>query len=86
MGIISNILTENDERLIAEDIVIMLTQKGVSYAQAERILEEADRQARKVPLINLGEEPFVPTDSSGTKYPVGGISIPRPSDSREYNQ
>ncbi len=52
MGI-ADVLTENDERLIAKDIVIMLTQKGVSYAQAERILEEADRQARKVPIIEL---------------------------------
>ncbi|MCI8372447.1 MAG: hypothetical protein HFI75_08630 [Lachnospiraceae bacterium] len=52
MGI-ADVLTENDERLIAKDIVIMLTQKGVSYAQAERILEEADRQAGKVPLIEL---------------------------------
>ncbi len=50
---IADVLTENDERLIAKDIVIMLTQKGVSYAQAERILEEADRQARKVPIIEL---------------------------------
>lgn len=50
---IADVLTENDERLIAKDIVIMLTQKGVSYAQAERILEEADRQAGKVPLIEL---------------------------------
>lgn len=31
-------------------------------------------------------EPFVPTDSSGTKYSVGGISIPRPSDIHEHNQ
>ncbi len=52
MGI-SDILTENDERLIAEDIVVMLSQKGVSYAQAERILEEADRQVRQVTLIEL---------------------------------
>lgn len=52
MGI-ADVLTENDERLIAKDIVIMLTQKGVSYAQAERILVEADRQAGKVPLIEL---------------------------------
>lgn len=52
MGI-ADVLTENDERLIAKDIVIMLTQKGVSYAQAERILEEADRQAREVPIIEL---------------------------------
>ena len=83
---ISEVLTENDERLIAKDIVVMLSQKGVSYAQAERILEEADRQVRKVPLIDIGEEPFVPTDSSGTKYPVGGIAIPRPSDIHEHNQ
>lgn len=83
---ISEVLTENDERLIAEDIVIMLSQKGVSYAQAERILEEADRQARKVPLISIDEKPFVPTDSSGTKYPVGGIAIPRSSDIHEHNQ
>lgn len=79
-------LTENEERLLAKDIVIMLTQKGVSYAQAEKILEEADRQMRKVPLIDISEEPFVPTDSSGTKYPVGGIAIPRPSDIHEHNQ
>lgn len=31
-------------------------------------------------------ESFVPTDSSGTKYPVGGIAIPRPSDIHEHNQ
>lgn len=88
-------ITENEERLIvstdidniiAREIVKLLRQKGVSNAQAERILKEADRQVRKVPLIDIGEEPFVPTDSSGTKYPVGGIAIPRPSDIHEHNQ
>ena len=73
-------LTENDERLLAKDIVIMLTQKGVSYAQASSILVEAQDQLRKVPLIDVSEDLFVPTDSSGTKYPVGGISIPRPAE------
>lgn len=50
---ISKILTENDERLIAKDIVVMLTQKGVSFAQASSILAEAQDQLRKVPLIEL---------------------------------
>lgn len=85
MGI-ADVLTEGDERLIAREIVKLLRQKGVSYNQAVRILKEADRQARKVPLISIDEKPFVPTDSSGTKYPVGGIAIPRPSDIHEHNQ
>lgn len=50
---ISNILTENDERLIAEDIVVMLSQKGVSYEQAQRILSEACARVAKVPIIEL---------------------------------
>ena len=79
-------LAEYDEHLIAKDIVTMLTQKGVSFAQASNILVEAQDQLRKVPLIDISEESFVPTDSNGTKYPVGGISIPRPSDIHEHNQ
>lgn len=80
------LLTDKDERLLAKDIVIMLTQKGVSYAQAERILEMVDNEIRNTPISDISEEPFVPTDSSGTKYPVGGIAIPRPSDIHEHNQ
>lgn len=78
---ISEVLTENDERLIAKDIVVMLSQKGVSYAQAESILEIASNQIRDIPLSNLGEESkmlFTPTDSSGTKYSAESIGIPCP--------
>lgn len=52
MGI-SNILTKNDERLIAEEIVKLLLKKGVSYTQAERILESADNKMRNVPITEL---------------------------------
>lgn len=81
--------TENDERLLAKDIVIMLTQKGVSYAQADSILEIASNQIRNIPLINLDEEPkmlFTPTDSSGTKYSAESIGIPCPIIDREQCQ
>lgn len=43
-------VTENDERLIAKEIVKLLLQKGVSYAQAERILEVADNKMRNIPI------------------------------------
>ncbi len=82
-------LTENDERLLAKDIMIMFTQKGVSYAQAERILEIASNQMRNIPLINIGEEPkmlFTPEDSSGTKYSPESIGIPCPIADREQCQ
>lgn len=49
MGI-ANVLTENDERLIAEEIVKLLLQKGVSYRQAESILEIADNRMRNIPI------------------------------------
>ena len=49
----SQIITENDERLIAEDIVVMLSQKGVSCEQAQRILSEACTRVAKVPIVEL---------------------------------
>lgn len=55
MGI-ADVLTENDERLIAKDIVSMLTQKGVSFSVACDILEDAENMLRHVPLVNIKEE------------------------------
>lgn len=46
----SKAITENDEHLIAREIVKILLQKGVSYAQAERILEIADNKMRNIPI------------------------------------
>lgn len=43
-------LTEGDERLIAREIVKLLRQKGVSYNQAVRILKEAKKTLRGIPL------------------------------------
>ena len=53
---ISEVLTENDERLIAKDIVVMLSQKGVSYACACDILEDAENMLRSIPLVSIKEE------------------------------
>lgn len=50
------VLTENDERLIAKDIVTMLTQKGVSFSRACDILEKAENMLRCIPLVNIKEE------------------------------
>ncbi len=43
-------LTESDERLIAREIVKLLRQKGASYNQAVRILKEAKKTLRGIPL------------------------------------
>ncbi len=43
-------ITENDERLFAKEIAELLLQKGVSYAQAERILDIADDKMRNIPI------------------------------------
>ena len=43
-------ITENEERLIAREIVKLLRQKGASYGQCERILEQADNMLRGIPL------------------------------------
>lgn len=52
----SKTLTENDERLIAKDIVNMLTQKGVSFSSACDILEDAENMLRYIPLVSIKEE------------------------------
>lgn len=44
-------ITENEERLIAREIVKLLRQKGASYGQCERILEQVGNMLREVPLI-----------------------------------
>lgn len=44
-------ITESEERLIAREIVKLLRQKGASYGQCEKILEQADDMLRKTPLI-----------------------------------
>lgn len=49
-------------------------------------IKTADGYRAVVKPVCDSEEPFIPTDSSGTKYPVGGIAIPRPSDIHEHNQ
>lgn len=43
-------ITENEERLIAREIVKLLRQKGVSYNQAVRILKEAKKTLRGIPI------------------------------------
>ncbi len=47
----AEILTEGEERLIAREIVKLLRQKGASYGQCERILEQVDNMLRGIPLI-----------------------------------
>ncbi len=44
-------LTDGDERLIAREIVKLLRQKGASYNQCVRILKEAKKTLRGIPLI-----------------------------------
>ena len=46
----AEILTEGEERLVAREIVKILRQKGVSYNQAARILKEAKKTLRGIPL------------------------------------
>lgn len=48
-------LTENEERLIAKEIVKLLLQKGVSYAQAESILELVNSKMRNVPITSCSK-------------------------------
>ena len=43
-------ITENEERLIAREIVKLFRQKGVSYNQAVRILKEAKQTLRRIPI------------------------------------
>ena len=47
---ISEVLTENNERLIAREIVNLLLQKGASYNQAVRILKETKKKIRDIPF------------------------------------
>ena len=46
----SKMLTENDERLIAREIVKLLLQKGASYSQTVRILKETKKKIRDIPF------------------------------------
>lgn len=46
----SKMLTENDERLIAREIVKLLLQKGASYNQTVRILKETKKKIRDIPF------------------------------------
>lgn len=46
----AEILVESEERLITREIVKLLRQKGASYGQCERILEQAKNMLREVPL------------------------------------
>lgn len=48
----SKMLTENDERLIAREIVNLLLQKGASYNQAVRILKEAKKKIKNIPIYD----------------------------------
>ncbi|MDE7323148.1 MAG: hypothetical protein K2N73_10580 [Lachnospiraceae bacterium] len=43
-------LTEGDERLITREIVKLLLQKGASYNQSVRILKEAKKTLRGIPI------------------------------------
>lgn len=49
----SDMLTENDERLIAEEIAKLLSQKGVSCHQALRILKMTKKEIKRIPLVEL---------------------------------
>lgn len=62
------------------------TAKGIAdYSMVDKhSTERVDYPSRYI--VEQSEELFIPTDSNGTKYPVGGISIPRPSDIHEHNQ
>lgn len=50
MGTLYEKLTEGDERLIAREIVNIFLRKGVSYNQAERILEQVNEMLRGIPI------------------------------------
>lgn len=43
-------ITEGEERLIVREIVKLLRQKGASYDQCVRILKEAKKTLRGIPL------------------------------------
>lgn len=43
-------ITEGEERLIAREITKLLRQKGASYDQCIRILKEAKKTLRGIPL------------------------------------
>ena len=48
----AEILTEGEERLIAREIVNLLLQKGASYNQAVRILKEAKKKIKNIPIYD----------------------------------
>lgn len=43
-------LTDLEERPVAREIAKLLRQKGASYDQCERILEQANKMLREIPL------------------------------------
>lgn len=43
-------MTEHEEHLIAVEIARLLSRKGVSFGRAERILDDAQNEIRKIPL------------------------------------
>ncbi len=44
-------MTEYEEHHIAVEIARLLSQKGVSFGRAERILEDVKNEIRKIPFI-----------------------------------
>lgn len=44
------VFTKNDERLVEKEIVDLLLKKDVSYAQAKRILKNADKRIKNIPI------------------------------------
>lgn len=51
-------ITKQDGHLIARDIAKMLSQKGVSCAQAMFILEDAKMEVQKIPLAEVKVVPI----------------------------
>lgn len=47
---VGRVFTKNDERLVEKEIVDLLLKKDVSYAQAKRILKNADKRIKNIPI------------------------------------